>query len=340
MARVTKSNQASPDTSILLASGDKITTRERCIEQCYGVDAFSDLKFIVGDKQIGPQKTYHLHRLVLAGQSALFRKICFSNTPVPPEGIPIPEMQPEIFEHVVTWLYKAHLTDQIEDTTILTKVLEAAEQLEIKELETKILQAVKKLLDEEDKKENREQRGTGISGDSRDKQEGGRIKRLLKDAMEKLSIRRKETGTSTGPPSARSSFFSLRRSQSNVQKSKLHGIKISGPIGPPRHVMTMSSGGLGTGPLAHSTPISSAVDLRMTAGLNIPRAMSASQAQIPTTGSSSLAPRVVAPAADTSLHADSDHLSVPNEGTTDNPPSHLPLPLDGEHTKYIFEFNI
>ncbi|KAK6524094.1 hypothetical protein TWF694_005757 [Orbilia ellipsospora] len=325
-----ESNQVTRDPSVMSAQGVKISAREECIEQCYEVDAFSDIKFVVGDKQIGPQKTYHLHRLVLAGQSPLLYKVCLSGTPVPREGIPITEVQPEVFDHVVRWLYKGVLVDRIEDATVLAKIHEAAEQLEIKELENKVLQAYTTLLDDEDKKENREQLRTGVFGENRGKQDGGgKVKRMFKGAMEKLSIRRKDAGYgSAGPSSARSSIFSLRKSQTSIHRNRLQGVKISGPIGPPRHIMTMGSGGLGSGPLAHSTPISSAVDLRMSAGLNLARSMSASQAQIPTARAPSLAPRVVIPGADTSSYADSDHLSVPNEGTTDSPPNLLPLPLD------------
>ncbi|KAF3934792.1 hypothetical protein ABW20_dc0109385 [Dactylellina cionopaga] len=267
-----RSNPISPEVSLLLAEDLKLSAREECIELCYRMDTFSDIKFIVGDEDAGPQRTYKLHRIVLAGQSPLLYQVCTSNKTYPDEGIPVPRVQPEIFDHIVKWLYKAKLTERVEDVAVLAKLYEAAEYLKIRELEYKVLEVLKQILDREREKELSGEKsfldsvagarpdGPSTSDESSiapskiiasaggSERKDSKAKALWKEIIEKLSPRKKEGyGSKEDDSGNDSSFFTLRRAKTTFRTPRRGRASLT-------HDTSIHGNPLISSPIAISTP--------------------------------------------------------------------------------------
>ncbi|KAF3908768.1 hypothetical protein ABW21_db0203292 [Orbilia brochopaga] len=126
------SHDIHPSVAGLLADDNKESPREDCISALYRMPLFSDITLRVGPP--GNQRFYLLHRLVIGGQSSVLFELCNLDGPVSLDGLPLPYIEPAVFDHVVRWLYKYKLTDRDEDAAILMKVFEAAELLKIQTL--------------------------------------------------------------------------------------------------------------------------------------------------------------------------------------------------------------
>ncbi|EPS45775.1 hypothetical protein H072_201 [Dactylellina haptotyla CBS 200.50] len=198
----------SPDALLQTMDEARPSMREECIEMCYRTGYFFDIKFLVGNESLGARKVYRLHKLVLASQSPLFFALCIMEQPHPPDGFPIPQAQPEIFDHVVTWLYQAKVTVSPEDTPLLTKIYDAAEYLEIRELETKILEILKQRLDEKKLEDSRAKIILQLAGikekkepeiGSKGVERESKIKKMFKIVMKKLITRGKKEDAPPDP---------------------------------------------------------------------------------------------------------------------------------------------
>ncbi|KAK6330417.1 hypothetical protein TWF696_003514 [Orbilia brochopaga] len=128
---------ASLGVADLLADDSKESPREASISALYRMPLFSDITLRVGPPE--NQRFYLLHRLVIGGQSPVLFELCNADNPASVDGVPLPYIEPMVFDHVVRWLYKYKLTDRFEDAVILMKVFEAAELLKIRALSQQTL---------------------------------------------------------------------------------------------------------------------------------------------------------------------------------------------------------
>ncbi|KAJ6255946.1 hypothetical protein Dda_9237 [Drechslerella dactyloides] len=195
-SRATLAGNLPPDVAELLAD-DSESARESCISGLYRLQLWADISLCVGPP--GNQQHYLLHRLVIGGQSSFLRNLCKSDDPMPLDGLPIPEIEPVVFNHVVKWLYRGKLTERPEDGPVLAKVLEAAQRLKIHPLEQKAienLQLILKKRSHEGKVEQKGSRGESSTSQGLDGATHGRRQAEASDTDAQVAVSSAPTATS------------------------------------------------------------------------------------------------------------------------------------------------
>ncbi|KAF3941887.1 hypothetical protein ABW19_dt0202040 [Dactylella cylindrospora] len=256
-----RSNPISPEISLLIPEESNISTREECVEL---TAQFSDITLVVGPPH--NQRNFYLHRLIIAHQSPILFELCVGTSPPPTASIfattpplsaalirTLPRIEPEVFDHIVKWLYKAKLTDREADIGILRRVYEASEYLKIHELSMKVLDNLRLILDRERKeregknpletpmKDCKCQKKTsepgmqsmdavvGATATSSGEGEGSnesKTKKLVKDIMGKISPRKGEKGPDENGND--NSFLGTLRRRGTAKNGSKTGTPITG----------------------------------------------------------------------------------------------------------------